>query len=90
MKLGYDAAKNARNVEDRGLSFDDVVTLDWDTAIVRPDDRKDYGENRYRALIDGPDRKSYVFVFTLRGDTTWIISFRRAHTKERRTYGKKA
>jgi uncharacterized DUF497 family protein len=28
--------------------------------------------------------------FTMRGNTMWIISFRRAHAKERQTYGKKA
>jgi uncharacterized DUF497 family protein len=90
MKLGYDPGKNAWNISERGLSFDDVAMLDWAGAIVRRDTRKDYGENRYQALADGLDGKPYVVVFTMRGDTTWIISFRRAHEKERHSRGKKA
>jgi uncharacterized protein len=61
---------------------------DWAGAIVRQDTRKDYGEVRYQALADGDDRKSYVVVFIMRDDTMWVISLRRAHAKERRTYGK--
>ena len=75
---------------DRGLPFDEVSVLDWESAIVRQDTRRNYGEDRYRALADGFDGKPYVVVFTMRGDTTWIISFRRAHEKERRRHGKKA
>jgi hypothetical protein len=46
MRLGYDPEKNAWNIRERGLSFDDVAALNWNTAIVRLDTRKDYGENR--------------------------------------------
>ena len=90
MKLGYDPYKNAWNIRERGLSFDEVTTLDWDRAIIRRDLRKDYGEDRYQALADGFDGKPYVIVFTMRGNTMWVISLRRAHMKERLTYGKKA
>jgi len=90
MRLGYDPTKNAWNIRERGLSFDDVVLLDWATAVVRQDRRKDYGEDRFQALVEGPDSKPYVVVFTMRGETTWIISFRRARDRERRTYGSKA
>ena len=72
------------------LSFDGVAVLDWAGAIVRRDTRKDYGEDRYQALADGLDGKPYAVVFTMRGDTTWIISFRRAHEKERHSRGEKA
>jgi uncharacterized DUF497 family protein len=41
-------------------------------------------------LADGRDGKPYVVVFTMREETMWIISFRRAHAKERQTHGKKA
>ena len=90
MKLGYDPAKDAWNVRERGLRFGDVAMLDWASAIVRRDARREYGEDRYQALADGLDGKPYLVVFTMRGDTMWVISFRRAHDKERRTYGKKA
>ena len=32
--------------------------------------------------------KPYVVVFTVRGETMWIISFRRARDRERKSYGK--
>jgi uncharacterized DUF497 family protein len=61
---------------------------------VAGDTRQDYGEDRYQALAEGLDGKPYVVVFTMRGNTMWVISFHRAHAKahaeERRTYGEKA
>jgi uncharacterized DUF497 family protein len=71
------------------LPFDDVAMLDWAGAVVRRYARHDYGESSYQALADGVDRRPYVVVFTMREDTMWIISCRRAYAKERRTYGKK-
>ena len=90
MRLGYDQRKNTWNIRERGLSFDDVALLDWNTAVVRPDRRKDYGENRFQALVEGADGKPYVVVFTMRDETMWIISFRRARERERKSYGKEA
>ncbi len=90
MRLGYDPEKNPRNIRERGLSFDDVALLHWDTAIERQDTRADYGEDRFQALVSGPDSKPYVVVYTVRGATMWIISFRRANTRESRSYDQKA
>ena len=89
MRIAYDPAKNAQNIARRGLSFDDVTALDWSKAILRRDARRDYGENRTRAWLMGPDGKPYAVVFTVRGKVTWIISFRRAHAKVWRRYAKK-
>jgi uncharacterized DUF497 family protein len=90
VRIGYDPAKSAWNIRERGLSFNDVAMLDWSNAAVRRDTRRDYGEIRYQALADGLDGKPYVVVFTMREDVIWVISFRRAHKKERQAYGKKA
>ncbi len=90
MRLGYDPQKDAWNIRERGLSFEGVASLDWTTAAIRQDRRRDYGEDRFQALLDGVDGKPYVVVFTLRGETFWIISFRRARDRERRRYGKEA
>lgn len=90
MELGYDPQKNAWNIRERGLSFDDVAALDWTTARIRQDRRKDYGEDRFQALIEGTDGKPYVVVFTTRGAVIWIISFRRARDRERKSYGEEA
>ena len=90
MKIGYDPAKNAWNIGERGLSFDAVAWLDWNTALVRRDTRKDYGEARFQACVSGPDGTPYIVVYTVRGETLWVISFRRAHDRERRGYAEKA
>jgi len=43
MKITYDPAKNSKNIESRGLSFDKVVNFDFETAMRWQDTRKDYG-----------------------------------------------
>ena len=90
MDVDYDPAKNARNIADRGLSFDDVPWLDWSTAIELEDTRRSYGEKRMRVWLFGLDGKLYSIVYTMRGETMWIISFRRAGPKEWRRYAKEA
>lgn len=90
MKIGFDPRKSARNIQERGLPFDGVALLDWETAIVRRDRRKDYGEARYQALVEDVDDKPYVVVFTMREELMWVISFCRAHDKERTSYDEKA
>ena len=86
MRLGYDPKKNDWNIAERVLSFELVADLNWPTAIIRRDARKDYGEERYQALIEGPDAKPYVVVFTVREAVLWVISFRRARERERESY----
>lgn len=86
MRIAYDPAKNAQTIRKRGLSFDDVPLLDWTKAIYRPDRRRDYGEDRIRAWLYGPDGQPYAVTYTARGEIRWIISFRRAHRKEMRRY----
>jgi len=55
MAFTFDPEKSARNVADRGLSFDLVERLEWETALVVEYIRKDYGETRLQvlALMDG-------------------------------------
>lgn len=86
MGIDYDPIKNARNIQLRGLSFEDVALLDWETARIKQDSRRDYGERRMQAFLYGSG-KPYVVVFTMRGETMWVISFRRARQREARNYG---
>lgn len=87
MKITYDPAKNNRNIEERGLSFDLVENFEWDSSIIIEDTRKDYGERRFRAfgLIRN---RLYVVVFTPRNDAAHVISFRKANAREVKAYGK--
>jgi hypothetical protein len=85
MRIGFDPRKSARNVAERGLAFDRVAELEWETALVVEDVRRNYGERRMRAFLYG-NGKPYVVVYTIRGAVRWIISFRRARETERRLY----
>jgi uncharacterized DUF497 family protein len=85
MPITFDPAKNARNIAERGLSFERVADLEWDTALVAEDTRRDYGETRLRvfALLDG---RLHIAVVTPREDELRVISLRKANRKEERLY----
>ncbi len=85
MKISFDPAKSTRNVAERGLSFDLVSGFDFVTARFRIDDRRDYGEPRWRALglIDG---RLHALVFTPTTNGIRIISFRKANAREVKNY----
>jgi len=84
MDTEFDPAKDATNRAKRGLSLADFQGFD-SVPVVVVDDRKDYGEVRYRAFgrIGG---KGHCLVFTYRGEKMRLISFRRAREKEMRRY----
>lgn len=46
MRFTFDPAKNARNIAERGLSFERAADLEWDRALIVEDTRHDYGELR--------------------------------------------
>ena len=81
MRVTFDPAKNAKNIAERGLPFERVVDLAWETAILQDDRRKDYGETRVRVLARLGQRL-HVAVITMRGDAVHVISFRKANRKE--------
>ncbi len=85
MNIEFDAAKSARNAKERGLPFDMAAKLDFDTAVIKPDIRRNYGEPRYQAfgLIDD---RLYFSAFSVRGDAVRIISLRKANAREVRFY----
>jgi uncharacterized protein len=62
-----------------------VEGFEFDTALVIIDDRRDYGEVRYRAL-GMIDHRLHALVFTGRTGKTRVISLRRANDRERRNY----
>ena len=87
MQLSFDPAKNARNIEERGLTFNLVSELNWANAVIEEDTRKDYGELRFRVL-GCIDERLYAIVFTPRADKLHIISLRKANSREVESYGK--
>ena len=85
MEVTYDPAKNARNLELRGLSFGQVVEFDFQTAIIWIDDRKFYPEVRISALglLAG---RVHALVFAETTDGVRVISFRKANKREVKRY----
>ena len=86
MEINYDTAKNARNILLRGLSFDRAAEFDLERALVLIDDRRDYGEVRYRAF-GALDERLHVLVFTETARGIRVISLRRANKREVKRYG---
>lgn len=86
MPITFDPAKNAWNIAERGLSFEEAAELDWQTALVREDDRHGYGETRLRVLALLRGRLHAAVVTHRGGDELRVISFRRANRREKRLY----
>ena len=59
--------------------------LEWETAVVFPDERTDYGEGRV-AAIGYIGQRLYVVIFTDRGEERRIISLRKANAREIKRY----
>ena len=80
-RIEYDAAKDARNVAIRGLSFAEVRDFQLSTAVVTVDERRQYGETRYRALGFLGNRL-HMLIFTRVDGVLRVISFRKANQRE--------
>lgn len=83
--MDRDPAKDKRTISERGLSFDLVEQLDWATALIWEDKRKDYGEPRYSVLGFIQSRLHSV-VFTPRNGMVRVISLRKANKREVKRY----
>ena len=85
IKFTWDEGKRLATLASRGIDFAAVARIDWSSAIIVPDDRRDYGEVRLRimGLIDG---RLHAAVAAPRGDTLRIISLRKANPREQRLW----
>jgi uncharacterized DUF497 family protein len=83
--ISFDVAKEARNIATRGISFEQAIAFEWDTALIVADTRKDYGELRFQAFGLIADRL-HVLVFTPRSGRTHVISLRKANKREVKRY----
>lgn len=85
MKIDFDPNKNARNIAERGLSFELAAAFDFARAVVRQDVRKPYPEVRLVAFGFLGERL-HVLCFTPIESGIRVISFRKANAKERTDY----
>ena len=85
--MDKDPKKGDRNIAERGLSLDLAEQLDWTTALIWEDTRKEYGERRYCVIGLIEDRLHSV-VFTPRNGMPRVISLRKANKREVNRYEK--
>ena len=81
----WDPAKNRANRRKHGIGFEDAATIFGGSYVEGPDERSDYGEDRFLAFGQmGP----YVVavVFCLRPGRRRIISARKATRPESEAY----
>ena len=88
MAIIFDPVKNAKNIAERGLSFELVETFEWDAALVKEDTRRNYGEVRLQVLgLLG--NRLVMAVVTPRGQDLRVISLRLASKQEVWIHGQK-
>lgn len=85
--MDKDPKKERRNLAERGLSLDLAEELDWATALIWEDRRKDYGERRY-CVLGFIEERLHSVVFTPRNDKPRVISLRKANKREVNRYEK--
>jgi uncharacterized DUF497 family protein len=83
MMYEWDEVKRKSNIEKHGLDFVLApLIMDSTDMFVLPDDRFDYGEDRYLAYAEINGMRLCVCYVKKTKDTIRIISLRRAHKKE--------
>lgn len=87
MHFTFDAAKDAANTAKHGVSLALAEQVEWDTALVWPDTRRAYGEDRQCALVLLGVRLYFV-AFVDRADGRRVISVRKANDREKVHYAK--
>ena len=84
----WDEEKSERNLEKHGLSFEDAEKVFSGPCVTFVDARFDYEETRLITL--GPlEGRVVVIVHTPRGESTRIISMRKANAREQKIYQKR-
>lgn len=85
MKISFDPAKDATNVQKHGVSLLLAEKIRWDEVWCAPDTRMDYGELREIgfAMVGA---RLYVVVFVQRADVMRIVSLRKANSREVKLY----
>ena len=87
MAIGFDSAKRAQTLADRGLDFADAWRVIDGVKYQFVDDRHDYGEERI-TTIGFLRERMVVVVWTQRGEDRHVISMRKANQREQARYAK--
>lgn len=85
MRISFDPAKSERNRIERGLPFERAAEFDSETALVREDARRDYGEQRWLAFgLIGERVHALCYLDII--DGIRVISLRKANRREVEAY----
>jgi uncharacterized DUF497 family protein len=81
MAFEWNDKKRLTSLANHGVDFARAADFEWENAVVLPDNRKNYGEPRFRAFgsLDG---RPCMIAFTLRKTAVRVISLRWAHMQE--------
>jgi uncharacterized protein len=77
----WEETKRAKNLANQGVDFALIEAFDWEQAIIEKDERRDYAEDRYRALGYIGNRL-HSAVFTILQGNIRLISLRKANKRE--------
>ncbi|HEY2762146.1 MAG TPA: BrnT family toxin [Pirellulales bacterium] len=86
MRFEWDEHKNEENLRKHKINFADVPAIFAAPMLVRLDDRKEYGEERWVGIGYLSVTVAVVVWVERRDDVTRIISARKANRKERERY----
>ena len=85
-RFTWDPAKNRANSAKHGVTFETASEIFNDRTVELPDERFDYGEDRWIAVGLAGGRELTVVYTVTDNDQIRIISARGATSKERRFY----
>jgi uncharacterized protein len=82
MQFEWDDAKNRENIRKHKINFADVSPMFESPMLIEPDDRSDYGEDRWFGLGFLHNNIAVVIWTERQNDVIRIISARRANRHE--------
>jgi uncharacterized protein len=82
MQFEWDDAKNQENIRKHKIDFADVSPMFESPMLIEPDDRSDYGEDRWFGLGFLHNNIAVVIWTERQNDVIRIISVRRANRHE--------
>lgn len=86
MKFEWDLKKNEINIRERGIDFADAHEIFNNDLWIFPDNRRNYGEERYIGIGHIRERLM-VIVYTERNlDIIKVISLRKANKREQEKF----
>jgi uncharacterized DUF497 family protein len=86
MEIEFDPVKRDETLRRRNLDMADAAIVLTGPTLTIPDDRYDYGEDRF-ITIGKLHERMIILVWTMRRDAYRIISMRKANDREREEYG---